>query len=183
MPNRPSTLQTVALTLVASVIIVFALIIVVVRNGVLPANADAEPGRLETWMAKSSLHATLAREANGLKSPLALDDSTLAHGVRLYGAYCVTCHGSSDAKASAIAKGLYQHAPQFADHDVTDDPIGVTYWKITHGIRLTGMPAFSSTLTDTQRWQISSFLLRQDSLPPGAQAAWKALPSAVEHVE
>ena len=71
----------------------------------------------------------------------------------------------------------YQHAPQFAKHDVMDDPIGVTYWKITHGIRFTGMPAFDSTLTATQRWAIASFLLRQDSLPPMANAAWRAMPS------
>jgi mono/diheme cytochrome c family protein len=101
-------------------------------------------------------------------------------GVRLYKTNCAVCHGASDAKRSSVADGLYQEPPQFAKDDVTDDPIGVTYWKITHGIRYTGMPAFDSTLTSPQRWAIATFLLRQDSLTPAAAAAWKALPSAVE---
>jgi len=56
----------------------------------------------------------------------------------------------------------------------------VTYWKITHGIRFTGMPSFSSTLSSDQRWAVASFLRYQDSLPPSAAAAWKALPSVAD---
>jgi len=33
---------------------------------------------------------------------------------------------------------------------VSDDPPGETYWKVANGIRLTGMPAFKDTLTDTR---------------------------------
>ena len=44
--------------------------------------------------------------------------------------------------------GLYQKPPQLAKDGVEDDPDGVTYWKIAHGIRLTGMPAFG---VDAQR--------------------------------
>ena len=36
---------------------------VLVESGYIPANADARPGRLETWMAHTSLRATLKREA------------------------------------------------------------------------------------------------------------------------
>ena len=34
-----------------------------VERGLMPANADAKPSRLETWAAKASLRATIAREA------------------------------------------------------------------------------------------------------------------------
>lgn len=152
--------------------------LVFVVTGIFPAGADVTPGLIERWAAKRSLNATLAREATGLQSPLPITDSTLARGVRLYGTHCVVCHGAADGKGSAIARGLYQHPPQFAKDDVTDDPVGVTYWKITHGIRLTGMPSFDSTLTTEERWAIATFLLRQDSLLPRAESLWKAMPSA-----
>ena len=180
MANGSHPLRIIGLTLATTAVVVVLCAFAVIRTGVMPANADAAPGRLETWAAKRSLHATLARESRGLTSPSPINDSTLTQGVRLYGTYCAVCHGASDGKPSAVARGLYQHAPQFAKDDVTDDPIGVTYWKITHGIRYTGMPSFDSTLTATQRWALSAFLARQDSLTPGAAAAWHALPSAVE---
>jgi thiosulfate dehydrogenase len=175
-----SPLRIIFRTLVGTALLIVGVAILAILKGVMPANADAEPGYIETWAAKRSLHATLNRDGRSLQSPLPISDSTLTQGVRLYGTYCAVCHGASDGKASAVARGLYQHAPQFAKDDVTDDPIGITYWKITHGIRYTGMPAFDSTLTVNERWAIASFLLRQDSLPPSAAAAWKALPSAVE---
>ena len=54
---------------------------------------------------------------------------------------------------------------------VSDDPPGETYWKVANGIRLTGMPAFKDTLTDTQIWQVSLLLANADKpLPPQALA-------------
>jgi thiosulfate dehydrogenase len=183
VPSRSNPVRTIATTIISFCILIVVLAFVGIREGVVPANADAKPGLIETWAGKRSLHATLDREARGLKSPLPVNDSTEIQGVRLYGAYCAVCHGASDGKASAVARGLYQHAPQFAKDDVTDDPIGVTYWKITHGIRFTGMPSFESTLTANERWTIATFLLRQDSLTPPAESAWRALPSSVEQVK
>jgi thiosulfate dehydrogenase len=179
-PGRQDPLSIVATSVVGTLVVCCALGLVAAVTGIIPANADTQPGKLETWAAKLSLKATVNRSAQGLQSPLPVDDSTLTRGVRLYGTYCAACHGAADGKPSAVARGLYQRPPQFAKDDVTDDPIGVTYWKITHGIRLTGMPAFDSTLTANQRWAIATFLLRQDSLPPSAEAAWKALPSAAD---
>ncbi len=179
MPTR-SRPVAVATSVVATLLVLAVIAYLAVITGAIPANADAPPGRLETWAAKRSLRATLARETSGLRDPVPANDSTLTRGVHLYGTYCAICHGASDAKPSAVARGLYQHAPQFAKDDVTDDPVAVTYWKITHGIRLTGMPAFDSTLTADERWTIANFLAHQNDLPPTAKAAWLALPSAVQ---
>ncbi len=145
----------------------------------IPANADAQPGALETWAAKRSLHATLAREAPKTPNPVSLTDEHLVDGIKLYGANCVVCHGAADGDPSTVAIGLYQHAPQFSGDGVEDDPEGVTYWKIAHGIRLTGMPSYASTLTESQIWTVVLFLKHMDSLTPKAERAWKSLRNPV----
>jgi mono/diheme cytochrome c family protein len=68
---------------------------------------------------------------------------------------------------------MFPIPPQLWEKDemVTDDPAGVTYWKVSNGIRMTGMPAFGETLTPTQMWQISLLLAKADKLPAQAQAA------------
>ncbi|MBV8367078.1 MAG: cytochrome c [Candidatus Eremiobacteraeota bacterium] len=148
-----------------------------VRFGLVPANADAKPSSLERWAAGTSLRATVARDAPKQPDPLALNDANLEAGIKLYADNCMVCHGASDGQGSNIALGLYQHAPQFGKHGVEDDPEGETYWKIDHGIRLTGMPSFARALDDEQIWQLAMFLKHMDSLPAAAQAAWKKLPS------
>ena len=149
-----------------------------ITRGWMPANADAPPPALEKWMARSSLRATLKREALSTPNPMAFNDENLIAGIKLYAVNCLVCHGASDGKASNVAAGLYQHAPQFKDDGVTDDPEGKIFWFVKHGVRLTGMPSYSASLTDQQIWQVVSFLKHMDALTAEANKVWKALPSA-----
>jgi thiosulfate dehydrogenase len=146
-----------------------------VSGGVIPANADALPGQVETWLATKSLDATLARLAPTGANPVALTDQNLTDGVHLFAQNCAICHGSTKGSASPspIAQGLYQKPPQFGSDGVEDDPEGVSFWKIKHGIRLTGMPSFGYTLSDRQIWTIALFLKHMDKLPPTAQLSWQ----------
>lgn len=145
------------------------------RSGLVPANADAQPGRLETWAAHTSLAATLARDAPKDPNPVALTDANLVAGIGLYRLHCAICHGTAkgDASASPVAKGLYPRPPQLATNGVEDDPEGYSFWKIRHGIRWTGMPSWRGTLSDQQTWALALFLKHMDKLPPAAGQAWQ----------
>jgi thiosulfate dehydrogenase len=156
-----------------------------VERGMMPANADAKPSRFETWAAKTSLRATIDREAPKTPNPLPLDDTNLLAGIKLYGENCIVCHGGADGAATNITLGLYQHPPLLGKHGVEDDPDGETYWKVDHGIRLTGMPSFGRTLQERQLWQLTLFLKHMDHLSPAADKAWKALknPAALAPVQ
>ena len=147
----------------------------VLRAGLIPANADANPGWLETWAAETSLDATVAREAPKGPNPVPLTDANLIAGIDLYGQHCAICHGTAkgDASASPIAKGEYPAPPQLATDGVEDDPEGFSFWKIKHGIRWTGMPSWGSTLTDEQIWTLALFLNHMDKLPSAAEQAWQ----------
>jgi thiosulfate dehydrogenase len=149
----------------------------VLRLGLIPANADASPGRLETWAAGTSLGATLQREAPKGANPVPLTDDNLLAGVDLYGRHCALCHGTANGEASVspVAKGLYPRPPQLATDGVEDDPDGLSYWKIEHGIRWTGMPSWKGTLSDQQIWTLVLFLKHMDKLPPAPQQAWQQL--------
>ena len=143
------------------------------QGGFMPANADAKPGGLELWAANTSLSATLRRESPKGANPVTLTDEHLTEGVKLFGDHCAICHGAADGTASPVARGLYPALPQLATDGVEDDAEGVSYWKIKHGIRLTGMPSWAGTLNDTQIWTLALFLKHMDKLPPGPLRAWK----------
>lgn len=168
-------LKGLILGLVLAIAIVLVGTYALVRSGRIPANADADPGSVETWMAGTSLHATLDNEAPKGPNPVALTEGNLLMGVHLFAQNCAVCHGSAKGSASPspIAKGLYQKPPQLATDGVEDDPEGVSFWKIKHGIRLTGMPSFGRSLDDTQIWTLALFLRHMDKLPPAVQQAWQ----------
>jgi thiosulfate dehydrogenase len=161
---------------VLTVIVLVAVIgFLAVWMGYVPAAADApKPSNMERMAASHSLGATIAREAPSAPYPFGpATDATIASGAKLYIDNCAVCHGSAGSEASKIAKGLYVAAPQFTKHGVDDDPEGETYWKIEHGIRFTGMPAFKDVLPEETIWQITYFLKRgAENLPPEADAIW-----------
>ena len=164
---------------IAGVAAVFIVVLLggyaLLQSGLIPANADALPGSFETWLAGTSLGATLRREAPTEPNPVALSDEHLSEGVQLYGQHCAICHGTAvgDGSASPVARGMYPRPPQLASDGVEDDPEGETYWKIKHGIRLTGMPSWAGSLSDQDIWTLALFLKHMDKLPPYAQRAWQ----------
>lgn len=161
--------------------IVFTIVVLVVgaylvlQLGLVPANADAQPGLLETWAANKSLNATLARQAPTGPNPVKLTDGNLIEGIHLYAKHCAFCHGTAggDASATPVARGEYPAPPQLATDGVEDDPPGYTVWKLEHGIRWTAMPSWKGTLTKQQMWTLALFLEHMDKLPPAAERAWQ----------
>jgi mono/diheme cytochrome c family protein len=145
---------------------------VTVTQGFIPPNADARAPRLERWAANTSLHAVF-RKLPAQQNPLPANDQTLIAGIKLYAQNCAYCHGDASGKATATADGMYIRAPQLGAHGVEDDPDQVTYWKIAHGYRWTGMPGFGRTLNQTQMWQLTAFLKTMDRLPPAAEREWR----------
>jgi thiosulfate dehydrogenase len=160
---------------VAALVILGLIVFAAVETGSIPARADgpALPG--ERWAARTSLKATIDREAP--KPPYSFNptDADIAQGATLYVQNCAVCHGTANTTPNAIARGLgVSTPPQFNKHDVSDDPEGETYWKIDHGIRFTGMPAFSKSLDERAMWQIAFFLKRvPDTLPAQAKSIWE----------
>jgi mono/diheme cytochrome c family protein len=94
-------------------------------------------------------------------------------GAREYKEHCVFCHGIPGQPRPDAAAGMVPTPPQLFENKgmVTDDPEGVTYWKVTHGIRLSGMPGFGTTLSDTKRWQTTMMVAHADKLSPAVRAA------------
>ena len=167
--------KSFVLGIVVSIVAAAGAAYVVVVSGAIPAAANGKPLPLERWAARTSLRATLARDAPKGPNPVTLTDENLIAGITLYGQHCAICHGTAkgDASASPVAKGEFPAAPQLASDGVEDDPQGWTYWKIHNGIRWTGMPAWKYTLSPRQIWTLALFLKHMDKLPPAAEQAWK----------
>src|SRR5579884_1114927 len=142
-----------------------------VRLGFLSLSTTAQPLPGEQFLANTALRESVGN-AKDVPDPLPVNDDNLAAGAKQYKTNCAVCHGLPGQPKTPIAAGMFPRPPQlFNGEGVTDDPEGVTYWKLTHGIRLSGMPGFQTTLSDTGRWQVTMLLKHADALPPAAKSA------------
>lgn len=144
-----------------------------------PPVATADPPfPFERQIVHVPLHARIRRDAPKA-SPIEASPDNLIAGAHIYRRQCAACHGL-DGYPSEFAKGMYPQPPQLWETHhhgvvgVSDDPPGVTYWKVANGIRLTGMPAYQHVLNTTQMWQVSLLLANADKpLPPDAASTVK----------
>jgi mono/diheme cytochrome c family protein len=158
------------LGLVVGVGLVLAIALGYFSSGKAPVATDAPPMPMEKYLAKKALHATLDREMPKAV-PIKADEASYMAGAKLYKEHCAVCHGLPSQPATAIAHGMFPKPPELMQgKGVTDDEPGETYWKVVHGIRLTGMPGFRDSLNDTQSWQVSLLLANADKLPDSAKA-------------
>ncbi len=141
-----------------------------VRAGGVSMETTARPLPFERQVAHLALRASIGNAA-AVKDPLALDDDNMLAGAQIYKTHCAVCHGLPGQPPSVISQGMFPPPPQLLQPNamVTDDPEGVTYWKVTHGIRLSGMPGFGRTLSETQRWQVTMFVGHADELAPAVK--------------
>jgi thiosulfate dehydrogenase len=143
-----------------------------ITSGGVSMETTAPPLPLEATVAHMALRASIGNAAD-LKNPLPLNDANMLAGALEFKDHCAFCHGMPGQPPPDAAAGMFPAPPQlFEDKEmVTDDPEGVTYWKVTHGIRLSGMPGFEKTLSDTKRWQVTMMVAHADKLSPAVRAA------------
>ena len=140
-----------------------------ITTGHMPMATAAGALPLEETVAKMALRASY-KDSVDLKNPLPLNDENLKGGADVYTGNCAMCHGALDQKRPDLATAMYPHAPELLKgKGVTDDPEGETYWKVTNGIRMTGMPAFNNILDEKRRWQVTMLVTHADRLTPAAR--------------
>ena len=158
------------LGLILGLVAVPAIVFVYFKYGHPPVAVADPPLPMEARIVDVPLDARIAREAPE-KAGLDASPINLELGAHVYREQCAACHGLY-GRASSFGKTMYPGAPQlWQPHGngvvgVSDDPPGVTYWKIKNGIRLSGMPAFPKILNETQMWQVTQLLANADKPLP-----------------
>ena len=150
--------------LILGLVLVPVLVYMYFSMGTAPVATSAPPMPFEKTLARMALHARLDKEVPKTV-PIAADDAAYAAGAQVYKEHCAVCHGLPGQPQTAIASGMFPKPPKLMEgKGVTDDPPGETYWKVSGGIRMTGMPGFEKALSTTQMWQVSLLCANADKL-------------------
>ena len=163
----------------SGVVLVLAALYCYVRFGFVDPRADVGPGSLETGLAMPALDASVDRRAPSTKNPIQPTEENLLGGMKIYQANCAGCHGDISHRHSAFGDSFYLRAPQFVE-DAPDMPENQNFYIIQHGVRLSGMPGWKTTLKESEVWQVTTFLSNIDKLPPQIQSVWKTTVSESE---
>ena len=161
------------------------LIVVLVLAGAAAAYSILGRG-LGTRVQPSAIEATISRALRGLATPRAMRnaknpveptaavlDEALAH----FADHCASCHGNDGSGQTEIGRSFYPPAPDMRVAPTQSLTDGELFSIIENGIRLTGMPAWSTGTPEGEHgsWALVHFIRRLPSLSPDDLARMEAL--------
>jgi cytochrome c553 len=165
-------MKRVLLGVLLGIVLIPVCLLLWVSFGKVPVAVADPPFYQERLVTGILLNARIHREMQ--KSPVITpDEANLVSGAHIYSEKCAFCHGFH-GKPSMMGGFMYPPAPPLWEshhHNdvigVSDDPPGETYWKVSNGIRLTGMPAYAGQLSEAEMWNVSLLLANANKpLPP-----------------
>ena len=163
-------LKGIAVGIAAGVLLVILGVYLYFSGGHAPVATKAPEMPFEHKLAHMAQHAYLDKLPHP-QPAVPENEANFLAGAKVYKEHCAVCHGLPGEPKTAIADGMFPAPPQlFRGTGVTDDEAWETYWKVSGGIRMSGMPGFADHLGETKMWQVSILLKNADKISPGVKA-------------
>lgn len=157
--------------------------VIVLYGGWIDIAADSPHGPAVYRLIEFARDRAIARRSEAVKPPDDLADPVrVRRGAGNYSAMCAGCHLSPGTEDSELHKGLYPEPPSLAKtatgpSNVDTDP-GRRFWIIKHGIKASGMPAWSKGgMEDAAIWDLVAFVQR---LPKMSASEYRELVESSE---
>lgn len=132
--------------------------------------ASKKPSKWETRLANMAKDVVIPVEAKNLKNPLAQSPDAVQEGQQMFMASCAMCHGTDGHARTSLGLAMYPPAMDLTSPHVQHWTDAELFWIIQNGVRLTGMPAWKSMISETDTWKLVNFIhvvprLRSAALP------------------
>ena len=139
------------------------LIITLCTAGLAGCKATSPPSKLESKTVIFAKHHLFIGNKEQ-KNPVSYTSENWADGKEAFSHYCVACHGMDGQNTGVpFADHISPPIPSLSSPEVQSYTDGQLKWILEYGIRPSGMPGSTGTLSDDELWSIVVYLRH---LPP-----------------
>ena len=131
-------------------------------------SARPAPGALETRLARAVRRFSVPSDVREHTNPFASSPDVMGKVRNHYARYCATCHANDGSGDTSQGKGLFPRAPDMRQATTQDLSDGELFYIIEHGVRFTGMAAWSdgSKVGEEIGWKLVRFIRQLPKLTP-----------------
>ncbi len=129
-------------------------------------SAKEKPSWLEKTFAQHARNISVAGDARALKNPRIINDETTAEAREHWTEHCSICHGIDGRGNSVVGRNMYPPAPNMTEGQTQQKSDGELFYIVSHGVRLTGMPAWEGEDSPESIWDLVSFIRHLPELSP-----------------
>lgn len=144
-----------------------------VKSGIYDVAAAKRHTRFTQWLTNETMIHSVKRHAARLEPPARTSAAQVVAGFCVYETHCVACHGAAGVARERWAGGMEPQPPYLLDATERFTPAEL-FWIAKNGIKMTGMPAWGSKLSDRELWNLVAWLEASRRLPPQTHVRWRA---------
>jgi mono/diheme cytochrome c family protein len=163
-----------------SIILLLTTILLVVYSGAYDVAATSSENPIFRWIASTAKERSVQSRASTIAIPSLSGEAQILNGFRHYQEMCVQCHGAPGISRSELSKGLNPEPPELATKVKQWSPAEL-YWIIKNGIKMTGMPAWGLSHSDSDLWAVVAFLGRLSTISPEEYRAMEEQAERMPH--
>ena len=129
-------------------------------------SARPEPSSIEARLALFMRGWLTPSTYKGLQNPVSNTPENFTAAREHYADHCASCHGNDGSGNTEMGRNLYPKAPDMRLPRTQTLSDGEIFYIIENGIRLTGMPGWSTGTPEGEKssWQLVHFIRRLPSL-------------------
>ncbi len=148
-----------------------------VYSGVYDIAADTPHHAVTHWLLHTTMDRSVARRAAEISVPGNLGDTTVIRsGAGLYAEMCIDCHLAPGLASTELREGLNPQPPELA-YEVADMSPAELFWITKHGVKMSAMPAWGKSHTDTDIWAMVAFMQKLPRMSPTQYKELTATPA------
>ncbi len=164
--TRSGGLGKLFLGLALGVVFTLAAIVAYFYLGHPPVTVADKPAVWEHLTSTVPLHRRASAETR--QPPFPAGEDSFEAAAKIYRTQCAQCHGTPGHE-SALGRAMLPRAQQFFGRDskaTAGKPVGELFWVTNNGVRHSGMPAYTRTLSNTDLWNLALLLHTADQELP-----------------
>jgi mono/diheme cytochrome c family protein len=118
--------------------------------------ASPQPSAVEAAVARGVRGLAVPRADRRRVNPVSRSPAVLEEGLAHYADHCASCHAADGSGRTELGAGLFPKAPDMRADTTQRMTDGELFYVIEHGVRFTGMPAWSTGTPEgeTGSWQL-----------------------------
>lgn len=147
-------------------------------SGLFDVAASSPHWPVTTFALETARDRSIEARAGRVELPGLKDPELPGLGMAHYREMCVLCHGAPGKSRREFAQGLNPIPPDLGSERIQKKTDQELYWIISHGLKMTGMPAFGSTHSPEDR---AGLLVILRMMPKMTAWEYEKMPASATH--
>ena len=99
---------------------------------------------------------TAPTRASAKKNSVAVNETSIALGKKIYERQCLACHGPKGRGDGPAAARLEKRPGNLSNPKLWEQSDGALFWKVNEGHK--PMPTFKNLMSDEERWPVINYI-------------------------